>query len=299
MCGRNLQSILECWSVVISIDSASSPDFSFSSVHKEGDNIEKQRRKETNSDSKCKCHKNCGFLSAPIIPTFFSMVCFAFSFISFIKTDIYTHTRRTHSGKWDGASWSRPGACWCWFVCCLFFFGFFGISVPLHIVVRIIRSKFFFSTIQDPTWTQEEKYFRFLIIKIVVFHSHRPEQRKRGAEKLVRNGFVLGGHSRWWIWPCHVTTAARTFTVGAPRKHVFISIHIVFASPFNRNETFLCFRQWISGRRVCWSVWNVCRAAQQRKCNAVLFLHFRFSNLIWLWSLFTQFRPAGADTLRR
>lgn len=150
MCGRNLQSILECWSVVISIDSASSPDFSFSSVHKEGDNIEKQRRKETNSDSKCKCHKNCGFLSAPIIPTFFSMVCFAFSFISFIKTDIYTHTRRTHSGKWDGASWSRPGACWCWFVCCLFFF-------------RVFWN---FSTV---TYRRENNS-----IKILLFHHPRP-----------------------------------------------------------------------------------------------------------------------------
>ena len=43
------------------------------------------------SNSKCKCHKNCGFLSAPIIPTFFSIVCFAL-FIHFIHKNRHLHS---------------------------------------------------------------------------------------------------------------------------------------------------------------------------------------------------------------
>lgn len=99
--------------------------------------------------------------------------------------------------------------------------------------------------------------------------------------------FVLGW-SLLVVWPLgHVTTgesvdcscpAKTRFPLVFKKKNTFLSL---FRS-YNRNETFLCFHEWISeSSKSGMFRWMINSVTE-------IFLHFRFSNLIWLWETAQQ-----------
>lgn len=96
----------------------------------------------------------------------------------FIHKNRHTLTHRLFTSFFHDVKvrWSELVSAWCWFeiwcvVCCVFF-GFFGISVPLHIVVRINSIEILFSFLSRGfffSFSRKEEKSRFLIIKIVFF----------------------------------------------------------------------------------------------------------------------------------
>lgn len=225
------------------------------------------------------CWISLGLFGSHIL--LYRLFCFlpSFPFSSFIKTDTETHThtcddvtKAKRRSEMERAQALRAcigvGASRFDVLCVdIFFFGFFGISVPLHIVVRInsIEILFFFlvllSRVFFPLLRSEEEG------KISIFFDNkncfslqsltrknkwwkavgerRARERKHSENKIsgMLDDSSLGGHyeasdSTDNGQSDHVTSGEQgTFTVDTAQKHVFLSSIVFFKFIFPQKHT--------------------------------------------------------------